>query len=135
MNKLCNHSTFTYLKLRDETELMFYRISAAMQAQAADPLIHDADHYVLKAQHAQQWAADDQAVDAKLEQFRDRNGGKPPNLVYILIDDMGFGDMGIPELNAIRGYKTPNINEFSDQGMRLAGCTPNPPARPPGWPS
>jgi arylsulfatase len=43
---------------------------------------------------------------------------------------MSFGDMGIPELNAIRGYETPNINEFSDQGMRMArmytepSCTP-----------
>ena len=44
--------------------------------------------------------------------------------------DMGFGDMGIPELNAIRGYSTPAINEFADEGMRLArmytdpSCTP-----------
>ena len=47
-----------------------------------------------------------------------------------MIDDMGFGDMGIPELNAIRGYSTPAINEFADEGMRLArmytdpSCTP-----------
>ncbi len=39
-------------------------------------------------------------------------------------------DMGIPELNAIRGYSTPAINEFADEGMRLArmytdpSCTP-----------
>ena len=47
-----------------------------------------------------------------------------------MIDDMGFGDMGIPELNAIRGYSTPAINEFPDEGIRLArmytapSCTP-----------
>ena len=47
-----------------------------------------------------------------------------------MIDGMGFGDMGIPELNAIRGYSTPAISEFADEGTRLAriytapSCTP-----------
>ena len=79
-------------------------------ASAAE-LIHDADHYVLKAQHGEQWAADDKAVDAKLAEFKKKNGGKSPNLLYILIDDLGYGDMGIPELNALRGYQTPSINK------------------------
>jgi arylsulfatase A-like enzyme len=69
-------------------------------------------------------------VDRKLAKFRKDNGGKPPNILYILIDDIGFGDLGIPELNAIRGYKTPNINQFADEGMPFArmytepSCTP-----------
>ena len=38
--------------------------------------------------------------------------------------------LGIPELNAIRGYKTPSMNKFADEGMRFArvytepSCTP-----------
>jgi arylsulfatase A-like enzyme len=38
--------------------------------------------------------------------------------------------MGIPDLNALRGYETPAINKFSDQSMRLnriytePSCTP-----------
>jgi len=97
---------------------------------AAAELIHDADHYVLKAQHGEQWAKDDAAVDAKLAAFKAKNGGKSPNILYILIDDLGYGDMGIPELNALRGYETPAINNFSDQAMRLnrmytePSCTP-----------
>ncbi len=31
------------------------------------------------------------AVDAKLAEFRKKSGGKPPNILYILIDDVGFG--------------------------------------------
>lgn len=99
-------------------------------ALAAKPVIHDVDYYVLEAQHGDQWRKDNKAVDAKLADFRKQNGNKPPNIIYLLVDDMGFGDMGIPELNAVRGYKTPNINEFSDQGMRMArmytepSCTP-----------
>ena len=99
-------------------------------AQAAKKIVHDAEYYILEAQHAKQWAADDKVVDAKLAKFRKKNGGKPPNLLYILIDDIGFGDLGIPELNAVRGYKTPNINKFAREGMRFVrmytepSCTP-----------
>jgi arylsulfatase len=98
-------------------------------ALAAD-IVHDSEYYVLEAQNAEKWAADDKLVDQKLAEFRQRNGGNPPNILYILIDDIGFGDLGIPELNAIRGYKTPAINQFAREGMRFArmytepSCTP-----------
>ena len=94
------------------------------------PIAHDAEYYILLAQHADQWAQDDAEVDAALATFRDSNGGRPPNIVSVLIDDMGFGDMGIPELNAVRGYQTPHINDFSDQALRMVrmytepSCTP-----------
>ena len=97
---------------------------------AASQIIHDAEYYILEAQNGEKWASDDKAVDAKLAAFRAKNGGKPPNILYILIDDIGFGDLGSPELNAIRGYSTPSINEFARQGMRFArmytepSCTP-----------
>jgi arylsulfatase len=97
--------------------------------QAAE-IVHDSEYYVLEAQNAERWAADDKLVDQKLAEFRKTNGGNPPNILYILIDDIGFGDLGIPELNAIRGYKTPAINQFAREGMRFArmytepSCTP-----------
>jgi arylsulfatase A-like enzyme len=95
-----------------------------------DDIVHDSEYYVLEAQHGEQWAADNQAVDQKIAEFKEKNGGKSPNILYVLIDDMGFGDIGIPELNAIRGYETPNLNKFSDESMRFArmytepSCTP-----------
>lgn len=104
-------------------------ISSPLFAQDA-PIVHDAEYYILEAQHADQWAEDNAAVDAKLAEFRQTNGGKSPNIISILIDDIGFGDLGIPELNAVRGYKTPNINQFSDEAMRMVrmytepSCTP-----------
>jgi len=99
-------------------------------SNAQEPIIHDAEYYILEAQHAEKWAEDNKTVDKKLAEFTKKNGGKPPNILYILIDDIGFGDLGIPELNAIRGYKTPNINKISDESMRFArmytepSCTP-----------
>ena len=104
---------------------------AATSASASDaPIIHDAEYYILRAQLAEQWAQDNAAVDQALAEFRARNNGRPPNIISVLVDDMGFGDMGIPELNAVRGYETPNLNAFSDQAMRMVrmytapSCTP-----------
>jgi len=71
-------------------------------------IVHDAEYYILEAQNGKKWAADDKAVDAKLAEFRKKNSGKPPNILYILIDDVGFGDFGIRELNYVRGTETPH---------------------------
>ena len=98
-------------------------------ASAAD-IVHDAEYYISAAQNGEKWAADDKIVDEKLAAFREQNGGKPPNIFYILIDDIGFGDLGNETLNSIRGYKTPSINEFAREGMRMSrmytepSCTP-----------
>ena len=89
-------------------------------ASLAADIVRDSEYYILEAQNAKAWAEDDKSVDNKLAAFRENNAGKPPNIVYILIDDIGFGDLGMPELNAIRGYKTPNINKFAREGMRFA---------------
>ena len=96
----------------------------------AKNMVHDAEYYILEAQNGERWAREDQKIDQKLANFRRKNGGKPPNIFYILIDDIGFGDLGSETLNSIRGYKTPAINEFAREGMRLArmytepSCTP-----------
>ena len=84
---------------------------------SAKEIQHDAEHYVLLHQYADQWAAEDKEIDERLAEIRQQNGGKPPNIVYILIDDMGFGEFGMPELNRIRGGRTPSLDEFAQQGM------------------
>lgn len=54
---------------------------------------------------------------------------KPPNIIYILADDLGYGD--ISSYNPTGKIKTPNIDELAAQGMRFtdahspsAVCTP-----------
>jgi arylsulfatase A-like enzyme len=96
---------------------------------AAD-IVHDAEYYVLEKQNGEAWAKEDKSLDKTLAEFRKKNGGKPPNIFYILIDDIGFGDLGSATLNMVRGYKTPSINQFARDGMRLGrmytepSCTP-----------
>ena len=102
----------------------------ASMSVTAQEIVHDSEYYILEAQNGEQWASDDKEVDEKLAEFQKRNNGNPPNILYILIDDIGFGDLGIPELNAIRGYSTPRMNKFADESMRFArmytepSCTP-----------
>jgi arylsulfatase A-like enzyme len=97
---------------------------------AAGKIQHDAEFSILEAQNGEAWAADDTAVDEKLAEMRAKNGGKAPNIVYILLDDVGFGEIGMDELSVIRGYKTPNISAFAKQGLSLQrtysepSCTP-----------
>ena len=98
---------------------------------AANPdIVRDGEFYFLQSQFADQWEKEDAIVDDKLIEIHKANGGKPPNIIYILIDDVSFGQMGNRTLNYVTGVKTPNINEFATQGMSLMrmytepSCTP-----------
>jgi arylsulfatase len=93
-------------------------------------IVHDAEYYILEAQNGEAWSEEDKSVDSRLADFRKKNKGNPPNIFYILIDDIGFGDLGSETLNSIRGYRTPAINKVAREGMRLSrmytepSCTP-----------
>jgi arylsulfatase A-like enzyme len=100
------------------------------QALAAKPIVHDGEYYFLLSQYGQKWSEEDKAVEARLADIRQHNGGKRPNIVYVLIDDVSFGQMGKRAMNYVTGIDTPNINEFASQGMSLMrmytepSCTP-----------
>jgi arylsulfatase A-like enzyme len=97
---------------------------------SAEEIIHDAEYAIIEAQNGEAWMGDDKAIDEKLAEIRGENGGKPPNIVYILLDDVGFGEIGMDELSVIRGYKTPNMTALADAGLSLQrmytepSCTP-----------
>lgn len=100
------------------------------EAVAAKEIIHDGEYKFLEAQHGEKWAKEDVEVDKKLATIRDKNGGKRPNILYILIDDVSFGQMGNRSMNYVMGIKTPSINQFATEGMSLMrmytepSCTP-----------
>jgi arylsulfatase A-like enzyme len=109
---------------------LFSLVASLAHSAVAQNIIHDAEHYVLEAQNGEQWAIDDAAIESKLADLRSKSGGKPPNILYILLDDVGFGEIGMDELSVIRGYKTPNMTELARQGISLQrmytepSCTP-----------
>lgn len=105
-------------------------LSGSLATAQESPIIQDGEYNFLRAQFGEQWDAQDDEVDARLEEIREANGGKPPNIVYILIDDVSFGLLGNRTLNYVTGISTPRINEFAEEGMSLMrmytepSCTP-----------
>lgn len=61
---------------------------------------------------------------------RSQETGRKPNIVYILADDMGYGDLSC---YGQQKYTTPNIDRLAKQGMlftqHYAGCTVSAPSR------
>ena len=105
--------------------------AAAATAGAQGPLIHDDEQNKLVAQHGERWAQEDREITMRLGEIRAANGNRPPNIVYVLLDDLGFGEIGMPSLDVIRGYSTPNISAFEKESLSFqrmyteASCTPS----------
>ena len=93
-------------------------------------IVHDAEYYILEAQNGERWAAEDAALEKKLAELRARHG-TPPNIIHVMWDDTSFGDVGIPEINKIRGFETPSFNRMAEEGILFTrmytevGCTPS----------
>jgi len=57
--------------------------------------------------------------------------GRRPNIVFMLVDNLGFGDLSCYAGGAIRGVTTPRIDRFAAEGVRLTNfmvepaCTPS----------
>jgi arylsulfatase len=55
----------------------------------------------------------------------------PPNIVYFLVDNLGYGELGCYGGGMLRGADTKRIDAFAAEGMKLlnfapeAQCTPS----------
>ncbi|ASP35805.1 sulfatase-like hydrolase/transferase [Labrenzia sp. VG12] len=100
------------------------------ESVAQDQIVHDGEFAFLLAQKGEAWAQQDSRLDARLAELQDANNGKPPNILYILIDDVSFGQMGSRKMNYVMGIDTPNINQLAADGLSLMrmytepSCTP-----------
>lgn len=96
----------------------------------ATGIIHDAEYYILEAQHKEKWLLEDSELDAKLQDLEEQYGTKP-NIIHIMWDDTAVGEVGIPHIQKMRGWETPNINQFAADGIFFTrmytepSCTPS----------
>src|SRR5262249_17514695 len=44
---------------------------------------------------------------------------KPPNIVFMFMDNLGYGELGVYGGGILRGAPTPRIDTLASQGMRL----------------
>ena len=71
----------------------------------------------------------DRAVAKKLAAL-EKKTGKKPNIVWLLVDDMGYGDPGSYGGGEAIGAATPNMDRLAAEGLRLTStysqqtCTP-----------
>jgi len=72
----------------------------------------------------------DKAAQEKLRQINTKAGRKP-NVLILLVDDMGYGDPGAFGGGAMTGAPTPNIDKLAAEGLKLTSmyatplCTPS----------
>jgi hypothetical protein len=62
--------------------------------------------------------AQERVAQGKLDTLRTRIG-KRPNIVWLVIDDMGYGDPGVYGGGAMIGAATPNIDRLAHEGLML----------------
>jgi len=71
------------------------------------------------------------AIFAGLPAMAQEKTQKKPNVVFILADNVGYGDMGPYGGGELRGAPTPNIDRLAREGLRLTqflvepACTPS----------
>src|SRR5260221_2574810 len=70
------------------------------------------------------------AITALAQKSPDGNG-KKPNIVFMLMDNLGYGEVGCYGGGILRGAPTPRIDKLATEGTRLlnfnveAQCTPS----------
>jgi len=64
---------------------------AVANADANNDIVRDGEYHFLQSQFADEWVIEDVEIDKELSTIRNANGGKSPNIIYILIDDVSFG--------------------------------------------
>ena len=90
----------------------------------------DAPYYDLQEKNKNKWAAEDKQINAKLAAL-EKKFGKKPNIIYILADDVGLGDIGWQGGGKHRGTPTPQLDKMALEGMRFwtayaePSCTPS----------
>ena len=90
-------------------------LAVTTTVNAAD-IVHDAEHYILQAQHGDKWAKEDTVIQEKLAALKKKHG-KTPNIIHIMWDDSAVGEIGVPQNQMNRGFSTPNINKFAAEGQ------------------
>jgi arylsulfatase len=90
----------------------------------------DAPYYSYAKTNKDKWAAEDKKINEKLAALEKRFG-KKPNIIYILADDVGWGELGWQGGGKHRGTPTPELDKMAYEGMRFwsayaePSCTPS----------
>ena len=74
--------------------------------------------------------AQEAVAQGRIEEFRARCGGRRPNVLFVLMDDVGWGDFGCYGGGVAVGAPTPRIDRLAAGGLRLTSCYSEPSCTP-----
>ena len=92
-------------------------LSTVGMTQAAE-IVFDAEFQKIHEQYADQWAQEDQALDAKLAALKAKHG-KAPNIIYFMWDDAAYGRVGHPMLSKVTGMETPTFDRIAAEAPHV----------------
>jgi len=110
--------------------IILFSLILILPTASFSQVVHDAEYYILESQNGESWTVEDAELDKKLAELREKYNN-PPNIIRLMWDDTGFGDVGIPAINKIRGFETPNLNKMGEEGILFTrmytepSCTPS----------
>ncbi|HWW43959.1 MAG TPA: arylsulfatase [Acidimicrobiia bacterium] len=96
---------------------------------AFDPIVASTTRLADHREPAFVHADDQRAAAARLAEHRARHG-RPPNVLVILFDDVGWGDFGCYGGGVAVGAPTPNIDALARDGLLLTSCYSEPSCSP-----
>jgi arylsulfatase len=102
-------------------------LASSERASAIEP---DGPFLAHQKRNAAAWAKQDSAINRKLTALEARFG-KKPNIIYILTDDIGWGELGWQGGGKHRGTPSPALDRMAFEGMRFwsayaePSCTPS----------
>lgn len=94
-----------------------YLLGAAAYGQSFDRSVRVSENFEPVIPRAEQ----DQAAADKLAALESKTG-KKPNILWIVVDDMGWGDPGCYGGGAAIGAATPNMDKLAAGGLKLTSC-------------
>jgi arylsulfatase A-like enzyme len=118
-----------FLFLLTVIPVLIFSLAGNALAKGPVKIIHDAEFNRLWEQHGKKWTKENKAIDKKLAGLK-KKFGKSPNIIHMMWDDSGYGDVGNPILTKIHGIDTPNISKLADSGITFTrmytepSCTP-----------
>ncbi|MDE0511095.1 MAG: sulfatase-like hydrolase/transferase [Gammaproteobacteria bacterium] len=83
----------------------------------ADAYEADAAQRALAAERYAQWSQEDKSIGERLQDLAKKHG--QPNILFILGDDIGWGELGSYGGGKLRGTPTPNLDKLAEDGMRF----------------
>ncbi|GJM04579.1 MAG: hypothetical protein DHS20C09_05700 [marine bacterium B5-7] len=86
-------------------------------AQSFNRAIKTKENFEASIPHPEQEAV----VEKKLANYKKKTGNTP-NMVWIVIDDLGYGEPGCYGGGGAIGAKTPNMDKLAQEGLRLTSC-------------